>query len=211
MLASDDANPQFANPRNPDDILFVQFYMKAVKDNFQSEKQGKPVFVTIPYVKIMTPGSALNIIDTEVRHEHKIRFPRQWAQFQNSTAPQAMSGVPLEEWPAIERSRAEELKAQRFFTVEQLAECSDLQLQSIGMDGYALREKAKAYLARAKDSAFANAQAAELAKRDEQIKAMQAEMAQMREMVAKATQGQPQPAKRRGRPPRQQQETPPSG
>lgn len=187
LLASDDQNTAFAGARNPDDVLFVQFYSKAVQDNFKSEKEGHPIFYDAMYVRIMTPGNNLNIIDTEVREEHKRRFPRQWMQFTNSTAPQKISGTPLEEWPLLTRSRAEELRAQKFFTVEQVAGCSDQQLQAVGMDGHAMREKAKAYLEQAKGSAVAQAQAAELVKRDEKLKAMSAEMEELRALILAAS------------------------
>jgi hypothetical protein len=203
MLASDDRNPQFVGARNPDDILHVNFYMRSLQDNYRSEKEGRPIFHDVPYVTIQIPGNQLSIIDTEVREEHKVRFPRQWQQFQNKQAV-TTTGTPVEEWPAITRSRAEELKGIKFFTVEQIADCSDLQAQALGMEANTLRLKAKAYLSNASDTALAQRLAAENAKKDAEMKAMQdahaRELADLRKLIEDRTAGNagtPAPAKRK--------------
>jgi hypothetical protein len=203
MLASDDANQQFVGARNPDDILHVTFYVKVMKNNFASEQEGRPIFQNEQWVRIMIPGNNLSIIDTPVSDRHKHRFPRQWQQFTNSQEVSPVSGTPVTEWPAVERSRAEELKAMKFFTVEQIAECSDQQIQALGMDAHTLRQKAKAFLAKAGASALTQAQAVEI----EELKKAQAakdaahalEMAELRKLIEDRA-----PAKR-GRPPKQEQ------
>lgn len=194
MLASDDQNPQFSGARNPDDILHVTFYMRSLQDNYKSEKEGRPIYYDVPFIRIQTPGNQLNIIDTEVREDHKIRFPRQWAAFQNQQQV-SIIGTPLEEWPVIQRSRALELKAVKFYTVEQVAECSDLQLQSLGMDGHILRKKAQAYLAQAKDTAATQAIAAEAERLRQELKAKDEahakEMAELRALIEERTAPKP--------------------
>lgn len=201
MLASDDANPQFAGARNPDSLLYVTFYRKVLQDNYRSEKEGRPIHIEEEWVTIVPPGNNLLKIDTPVREEHKRRFPIQWAQFQNSNSSTPISGTPLTEWPAIDRARAEDLKALRFYTVEQIAECSDQQLQSLGMDANTLRVKARAFLESAKGSALAQAQAAEIeklrAENEAKEKAHAAEMAELRKMIEEM-----QDKPRRGRPPK---------
>lgn len=183
MLASDDQNPQFAGAKNPDDVLLVTFYVRPIKDNFKSEKEGRPVFFDQVWVKILTPGNALNIIDAPAIKQDEIRFPRQWAQFKNSTSPVQISGTPVDQWPAVTRSQAEELKGAKFYTVEQIAGCSDLQVQSMGMGGYTLRERAKAFLASASQTANAQADAAEKARLQEQLDAQKKELAALRALV----------------------------
>lgn len=170
-LASDLNNRDFVGAMNPDDILFVTFYKRSMQDNFQSEKQGKPVFYEVDYVKIMAPGNQLSVIDTEVREDHKFRFPRQWERFKSGQmgADTQLVGTPVEEWPAITRTQAEELKSMKFFTVEQIAGASDLQVQQIGMNSQFIRQKAQAFIKTANDTSLAQAQAVELAKRDTEI------------------------------------------
>lgn len=168
-IASDVNNPNFQGASNPDAVMLVKFYMKSVQNTFESNKQGKPVFFEMPYVQIMTPGNQLSIIDTPVQERHKRRFPLHWAAFQNSQHSDYVAGTPVEEWPAITRSQAEEMKGMKFFTVEQVAGASDEQIQRLGMNAPMMRQKARAFLQTAKDTAFAQAQAVELAQRDQQI------------------------------------------
>lgn len=183
-----------ATPATPDSVLTVRFYMRSEQDNFRTEKEGRPIFFEQPYVEIMVPGNQHTIIDTPVREEHKRRFPQQWAIFENSqkTADEMqIVGTPLEQWPAITRQQAEELKGQRFYTVEQIANCSAQQAQGMGMLAASLRQKAQTYLAQAKDTALASSLAAE----NERLKAEQAErdrkhaeeMAALRTIIEAAT------------------------
>lgn len=164
--------------KRPDDILFVNFYMRSMPNEFESEKQGRPIYFEAPFIRIMTPGDQLNIIDTFVREEHKIRFPRQWAIFQNSQNSEELQliGTPLSQWPAITRSHAEELKGAKFFTVEQIANASDLQKQSLGMNANVLVQKAQAFLTVALNTALAQQQATELLHKDEQIAELKTQM-----------------------------------
>ena len=68
MLASDDANPQFVGAHNPDQVLHVEFYNKAVEVPYESSKAGRPVFKDMVYIRITTPGiPILNTIDRAMR------------------------------------------------------------------------------------------------------------------------------------------------
>lgn len=188
MLASDMNNQNFAGAINPDSVLYVRFYVEKLKNEFESEKQGRPIWYEVPFVEIMRPGDQTSIITTEVRDDHKRRFPMQWSMFQDSQATMQMVGTPVEEWPAISRSQAEELKGLKFFSVEQIADASDLQAQRLGMAGPMLRQKAKAFLASAQDTALAQKQAGDLARKDQEIadlKAMQDRMAKQITELAK--------------------------
>ncbi len=177
MLASDMNNREFAGASNPDEVLHVKFYLRSMQNQFESEKQGRAIFYEAPFVQIMTPGNQLNIIDTPVRPEHKNRFPRQWAAFENNNKVEHVIGTPVEEWPAITRSQADELKFLKFFTVEQIANASDQQLQMLGMNANMLKQKAQAFLAKAKDTALVQHQAAELARKDQEMEDMKKQMA----------------------------------
>ena len=178
MLASDANNPNFLGAHNPDAALVVKFHKKPIQQPFLSNKEGRPIFQDVDYITIFTPGNDKNIIDTPVRQEHKNRFPQQWAMYQSSqTGGDGMIGTPVSAWPMLTASQAEEFKAVKFFTVEQIANASDFQLQSLGMIGganpHVIRDRAKAYLAAAAGTAAPQAQAAELAEAKAQMAAMQ--------------------------------------
>jgi hypothetical protein len=208
MLASDDNNPNFLGARNPDSALMVKFHRKAVLQPFQTKEQARPIYQDVDYIEIFTPGSQLNIIDTPVRDEHKRRFPQQWANYQakhgNDNAP---AGTPVSAWPFLTGAQAEEFKAVKFFTVEQIANASDFQLQSLGMIGganpHVIRERAKAYLQAASGAAPAESQAAELAETKAQLAEMQKTLAvltaQQNGIVSTA---EPTAPKKRGRKPK---------
>ena len=111
--------------------------------------------------------------DTIAREDHKARFPRQWMYFQNKQAgQQQVIGTPVGEWPQLTASAAEELRALKFFTVELIANANDSQLQKIGMiagmSPHSLRDKARAFLNLANDSA-------EEAKREAELEALRQE------------------------------------
>ena len=148
-----DSDTQGADAR-----LAVQFYKKSVKQNEASDEAGRPIFKEFDFVRIMIPGDNLTEIDTYAQESHKQRFPRQWAHYQNQVADHLdIVGTPIDQWPQVTRSQAEELRGLKFHTVESVADCSDQQLQRIGMvagmSPYNFRLKAKAFLNLATDSA----------------------------------------------------------
>lgn len=195
MLASDDQNPQFVGAHNPDAALVVKFYSRAVHQPFRSKEEGRPVYADMDYITIFTPGSQLNIIDTPVRNEHKARFPQHWAHYQNGKGSGMEVGTPLTAWPFLSAAQAEEIRAQKFYTVEQIANCSDQQAQSIGMSGgmnpIVLRDRAKAYLM----AAAGNAPTERLAQENAEMKQQLADMQKQMQALA-AAQGVDAPRKK---------------
>ena len=158
---------------NADSRLAVQFYKKIVKQDIASAEAGRPIFKEFDFVRIMIPGDNLTEIDTYAQESHKARFPRQWAHYQNQVANhQDIIGTPLEQWPQVTRSQADELRGLKFHTVESIADCSDQQLQRIGMvagmSPHNFRLKAKAFLNLANDSA-------EVAQREAELQALRQE------------------------------------
>ena len=163
-----DSDTQGADAR-----LTVQFYKKSLKQDIASDEAGRPIFKEFDFVRIMIPGDNLTEIDTYAQESHKQRFPRQWAHYQNQVSNQEdIVGTPLDQWPQVTRSQAEELRGLKFHTVEAIADCSDQQLQRIGMvagmSPHNFRLKAKAFLNLANNSA-------EVAQREAEMQALRAE------------------------------------
>ena len=181
--------------------LAVTFYKRSVKQEDESIAAGRPIFKEFDFVRICVPGDNLTEIDTYAQESHKQRFPRQWAHYQNQVAGQeVIIGTPIEQWPLVSRSQADELKGIKFRTVEDVANCSDQQLQRIGMiagmSPHSFREKAKAFLNLASDSAEVAQREAELqalreenakikAETDAKLAAMQEQMSALLAAVAK--------------------------
>jgi len=152
-----------------DSLLSVTFYKRSMKQEDASIEAGRPIFKEFDFVRINVPGDTLNEIDTYAMEEHKARFPRQWAHYQNQVGShEDIVGTPLEQWTQITRSQAEELKGLKFPTVESIAGASDLQIQKIGMaagmNPYTFRDKAKAFLNLANQVGETNQREAELEK-----------------------------------------------
>lgn len=170
---------------NPDSHLAVRFYQREVDNAFQTALQGRPIKKMADFVRIEIPGDRNTIIDTFVNESHKKRFPMQWAQYQNEKADGGndVQGTLLKDWPLLSAAIAAELKHFNFYTVEQIAGASDMQLNNLGMAAgmspSSLKEKAKAFLANAKDSALVQQQADELRKRDQEIEAMKQQMQEL--------------------------------
>ena len=161
-----------------DSRLAVQFYKKSLKQDLASDEAGRPIFKEFDFVRIMIPGDNLTEIDTYAQESHKQRFPRQWAHYQNQVSNhQDIIGTPLDQWPQVTRSQAEELRGLKFHTVESIADCSDQQLQRIGMvagmSPHNFRLKAKAFLNLATDSA-------EVAQREAELQALKEENAKIK-------------------------------
>ena len=193
-----DSDTQGADAR-----LAVQFYKKSVKQDIASDEAGRPIFKEFDFVRIMIPGDNLTEIDTYAQESHKQRFPRQWAHYQNQVVNhQDIIGTPLDQWPQITRSQADELRGLKFHTVESIADCSDQQLQRIGMvagmSPHNFRIKAKAFLNLASESAEVSQREAELqalrqendkikAETDAKLAAMQEQMSALLAAVAEKT------------------------
>jgi hypothetical protein len=140
--------------------LFVEFSLEAEPQPFESEKAGRHVFKDVPYIHIMTPGGK-----SDVRRRAKLersetdpvptdpeRFPQQWQAFQNKRE-QVQHGTPLEMWAPMAKSLVYEFKAQRIFTVEQLAAISDGNAGNLPLGWRDCRDKAQLWLKSADESA----------------------------------------------------------
>jgi hypothetical protein len=165
-----------SDEQNADSRLQVRFYKRAIKQEQESMDAGRPIYKEFDFVHICVAGDSLTEIDTYALANHKVRFPIQWAHYQNRVGAddQEVVGTPVSEWPIVSKSQAEELRALKFHTVESIAGASDAHLQRMGMAAgmspYAFRDKAKAFLNLATN-------AAETDKREEEINALKEELA----------------------------------
>ena len=172
-----------SDTQDADSRLAVKFYKRAVKLEHETNEAGRPIYKDFDFVRIMVAGDNLTEIDTYAQESHKQRFPRQWLQYQaTQDTSNEILGTPVEQWPLISQSQAQELKGVKFMTVESIANASDLQLQRIGMiagmSPHAFRDKAKSFLNLANESA-------EAAKRDEEINQLKQELALKDQETAK--------------------------
>src|SRR3990167_9650709 len=192
MLASDVNNPAFVGPTDPNAGLSVWFRSKPIQSPFKTALQGRPIFEDVIYIHIESAGDTETIIERPKYESDEQRFPVQWAAYMNahSNDPKLI-GTPLEQWPIISASQAEELKALKFRTIEQVATCSDSALQVIGtiagMAPHAFRARAQAFLAAAQNAALVENQAVALKEAQEREAKTQEELNALKEQVARLT------------------------
>lgn len=187
MLASDDNNPEFSNPKDPDSLLHVEFYDYKALDDWETREKGTKIYrKECPFIRIQVPGNNLNIIERPADGRDVLRFPKQWLYYQMQTGKIAdgadVPGWKIDEWDELDHATKHKLKFLRFVTVEQLAGATDAQIQGIGMGADGIRVRARQALqARNRkdvDSAVAERDAT-IKAQGEQLAAMQKQMAEM--------------------------------
>lgn len=192
-----------------DDKLYVTFSSKAVVDVIKSREAARPIHQQITYVRIQQPAERDYVerpaTDLDIR-----RFRRQYQHFLDGKAEQP-EGTLLSVLFFSNPEIVENLKYLKVFTIEQLANLNDTQIQQIGMGGREFHQRAKDFLSKSEKGKGFH----ELEKRleqlelsnqvkDEKIKALEAALAESGEepvYTRDFTTDQPV-AKRRGRKPK---------
>lgn len=169
--------------------LWVEFVNEAVRNNYKSDMEGRPIFDDVVLTRIRIPGDATTEICRPLLEEDKRRFPLQWAHFINKQGQsEAVTGTPIAELPGISKAVVENLRALKFYTVEQVAQASDAAVSNlqmtVGMAPLAFRERCQRYLAAANQNVVSSRYEHELAERDAKLAAMQGMIKQMQETLA---------------------------
>jgi hypothetical protein len=163
------ANAELGKKRDPamdTKGLIVVFEPFAVPDPEETAKQGRPIFREVDSVKIYTPGDRFSVIHREVWPVDKARFKKLWEDYKDGRKA-TTSGTPLEAAPFLTRSQVEELKFFHVRTVEALADLSDEASQKF-MGINELRQRARDFIAIAKDSRITTTLRAEIDKREKE-------------------------------------------
>jgi hypothetical protein len=129
----------------PGPQLRGEFYLATEKDTRASLEAGRDIFRSIERVRIIIPGAIASIVHHNVTDEHRERWAEQYARFRANQEP-VLEGTPLEEWSLMNPAAIAELHYHQVRTVEELAGLSDIAVQSIGMGGTILRQRARAWL-----------------------------------------------------------------
>jgi len=138
-----------------DNQLIVEFENLAIKNEYESQQQNRPIFQEVPYIKIISAGNTKSVVHRRVQLDETgnapsdpQRFPRQWQQFLNKQE-QTFDGTPITEWSPLTKSQALELKGINIHTVEHLANVTDAVIDKLGLGGQQLREQARTWLKQA--------------------------------------------------------------
>jgi hypothetical protein len=161
-----------------EDSVFVEFYNDAVELVFESEKEGRPIFKDVPFVRILIPGDTNNIIERVANVDDRKKYAKAWSRFQSNEI-HGVQGTPIEQWPQITRAQIKEAKYFEVHNVEQMSSLSDTAIMRMGMGFSNLRDKAKAYLAVAAGTAEATKDAADKARLQAEIDDLKEQMKSM--------------------------------
>jgi hypothetical protein len=127
------------------DGCYPIFYHKTMPNQEKSEKAGSPVYEPVVYVEIIAPGNDKEIVNRRVKESDKDRWPAQWRRFEAGDEKVEFDGLPVTEWPQINNALARTLHEAKVYTVEQLAEVADVNLQTLGPGMVGLKVKAIAW------------------------------------------------------------------
>lgn len=177
----------------------ITFYDYEVQNEFKTLEEGRPIFETKTYVRKVSPGDRLVVIERKASKADFMKWPEEYRRYTSGNST-PISGTPLEAWAQIARAQVYEFKALNIFTVEQLAGVPDSFGHNImGFQG--LRQKANAFLQAAKGQSEFDRMQTELKTRDDEIARMKANegataelMKSMSERLA-ALEGDREPAK----------------
>lgn len=158
-----------------DDKLYIEFFREPVLHPAKSRDEGRAVYEERDFVRIHVPGDKSTVV---VQPMHEMNVQRFRARYEKWKAGQAEAviGTPLSALPGMSPAKVEEYKFFKIVTVEQLAEAPD-QLGQKFMSFNSDKQRAKAFLEVAKGNAPIEKMNAELAKRDEEIETLKAQMA----------------------------------
>lgn len=138
-----DADGGFVNQKEARN--YARFYTKWKRNNFLSEKEGTEVGENRDYVMIICPGQPKTEVHREATDMDKKMHPQEWRDYKEGRE-QRVDGTPIEVLPGLPQGQADALKSMYIYTIEQMANLSDMALQKVGMGGNELRLKCKSYI-----------------------------------------------------------------
>lgn len=187
-----------------DSGMYVEFYLHPVLNEAKSLIEGRPIYEDREYIKMIPVGDKTKAVIRPVKKQpyggrpaDHHRFPRAWESFQNQEK-KAIEGTPIEEWAVITKSDAMMLKGINVHTVEMLASLQDNHITWLG--ARQMRDKAKAWVEKAKDNAAASQWAKEKSEMQGQLEAMQNQINGFRAAGVPIQEASAPPAKRGPKP-----------
>ncbi len=140
-----DSDSAFSNTREARN--YVKFYRQWLRHNRESELQGIEVGENYDFIIIICPGQPKSEVRRKANDVDKAQYRQEWEAYCEGKEHQ-VSGTPIEILPGLANGMADALKSVYIYTIEQMAELSDLSLQKVGMGGNEIRQRCKAYLSK---------------------------------------------------------------
>lgn len=158
-----------------DDRLYIEFFREPVMNSGKSRTAGRAVYEEQDFVRIHVPGDKTTVVVEPMHDMNKQRFRVRYEKWKSGQSD-AVIGTPLSALPGMTPSKVEEYKYFKVVTVEQLADAPDNLGQKF-MSFHQDKQRAKSFMEVAAGNAPIEKMNAELAKRDEEIETLKAQMA----------------------------------
>ncbi|MFZ5676315.1 MAG: hypothetical protein ACOZAM_25425 [Pseudomonadota bacterium] len=167
--------------------LHIEFKNVAVENRAKSLKEGRPIFDQQEQVHIKFVGDTRKELVAPA-HEKCVRDPatNQWVSYSQlfhrhyeafkSGEAAIGDGTPISELPFLTEARRAELRALHIHTAEALAQLEGSNLSRLGMFGRELKEQAKTYIERARETALESRLTAENVALRARLEALEAQM-----------------------------------
>lgn len=197
-----------------------RFYVEAIHDPVESEKQGRAIYVDKEMIEFRIPGTnetRVHEVTEQVSpgQDYRSLYAPEYENFRKGLPQEALTGTPLKVWPEMTPAWIKMAALAGLHTVEQVAGLSDVAVQRLGAGWTQVRLHAQQWLKNAEGGAAMvelRAENDDLRRRLEVLEKIAKEQARelghSEELVAKLApnlQGHPLPEeaqpKRRGRPP----------
>lgn len=163
------------DPRFQEDVrLHIEFHRMPVLHPHKSQKEGRAIYEEKDFIRIHIPGDKNNILDRPVDAIDEVRFADRLAKWRAGQA-EAATGTPLSALPTMTPAKIAEYKYFNIRTIEQLAHAADT-FGAKFMGFHSDKARAKAFLEVAAGNAPLEKMNEELAKRDEVIETLKAQV-----------------------------------
>ena len=135
-------------PTDDDEGVLATFVKKLEIMPYLSQQAGKEIKEYKEYVRIVVKGDDKKVVFRPITEQDKRRFPFAWQQYQRGEEG-ALRGTPLSELFDTESEIVPHYNAMNIFTLEDLAQISDGNMQNLGAGARENRLRAKEYLEKA--------------------------------------------------------------
>jgi hypothetical protein len=158
------------------------FFLEPIENPRRTAEEGRPIFEDQERVRLFVAGDLYNQVVHPVDHAMRERFPEAYRAFKEK-GEMHIDGTPLRQWALLKPSEIAEFHALKIYNVEGLAQIPDSSLQRAhGLSEW--REKARAWLATAKDSAAAVKYAEENVRLNNEIVELKRQQAEQGAQIA---------------------------
>lgn len=172
------------NQHADDKRLAVRFEVRPVHNQHKSDQAGRPIFDEVEYIQIIVPGSR-DVMTAPLDETYKRRFADRYKRWKEDVGKvQHIQGTPLSEVSWMTRSQVAELAMNNVYTVENLADMSDIDAMKF-MGSHELRKRAKNFLQAAANEAPLTRLQQELEQRDNHIKTLEQKLEAMQAALDK--------------------------